>query len=135
MAYTYSNGQWGNYQDNIKGQNFKSTLTRLEFASCSKLESLLGNVEVYSRSGQAAEKWPYSFVCTLSIGYGGAYYWVWVPTLPDMFQFLKEIGAKEREVYSGEIRNNEDLIDYLSNTFFSEALRELNHYLRDRNKQ
>lgn len=131
MGYTYSKGQWGSYADNIESwDQFHSMLKRLEFTDRRKLDYLLGEIVVFSRTSNAVVKWPYTFVCTLSVGYGAGSYWVWSPGLPDVLQLLKEVGAKEKDLSSSG-DSVVDLIDYLrDSTFFGEAMHSLHEHLR-----
>lgn len=121
MSYTFEDGQWGSYDDGIEGPDFHRHRERLGFTASKKLECLLGSATLYSRQGVKV-KWPYPFLCMISLP-SGNYYPIWIKNLPSVFQFLREIGAHEPESYPEN--HVEGLIDYLSGSYFNEAMRSL----------
>lgn len=119
MAYTFErDGTWGRYDDGVDSSDFDSTLKRLGFAVSRDFEYALGTATVFSRS-ETKIKWPYAFVCKLSLGSHGHYYTVWIKDLPTVFKFLREIDASRRDGIQA-------LINYLSgDTLFEEAMRAI----------
>ena len=115
MAYTFENGRWGNYDDGRS--SFADLRERLGFMSSKSFSYALGTATLYSRTNKTV-KWPYSFVCSLSVN-SHSFYHVWIKDLPSVFQFLREIGASKPE----NTTTNQDLINYLRDeTFLDDAL-------------
>lgn len=128
MAYTFErDGTWGNYDDGISGPDFDKTIKRLGFTNSRTFEFILGSGTMYSRS-ETKIKWPYAFVCKLSLSTYGSFYHVWIKNLPAVFMFLREIGASKSESY---VENHiEGLIDYLRHGNFDEAMEAISDKLR-----
>lgn len=140
MAYTFEeNGTWGHYDDGIKGlMEFHQKRPNLGFTESKKLHSLLGSVTVYPRT-DAKTKWPYGYVCLVEIVSG--YVWVWIKNIPTLFAFLKHIQAHEAEDRDVRVSNLYELIDsdnisnYLTGTYFAEAMSELHTYFKKKNSE
>lgn len=135
MAYTFENGAWGSFNDGIATTDFANKLRQLGFTNSKKFEYPLGTSTVYSRT-DIKVKWNYDFLCVLSIGVSGANYRVWVKTLPDLFQFLREIQASQYEPYSEPEDHVQGLVNYLQGTYFDEAMQALyRHFAKGQQSQ
>jgi hypothetical protein len=114
MAHAFEDGIWSVIDDKVT--DFTRTKNRLGFLSWVEVYCPMGAVTVYSRSGTDLPKFKYDFVFVFNMGLGTEYR-VWVPTLPDLFLFLKVIGAHAHD---------SELVEYLRTTDFREAMNLIN---------
>jgi len=83
---------------------------------------------LFSRS-DTKTTWPYDFLCLLPIGGDITDHRVWVKNLPDLFLFLREAQASRLEDPSEPEDPSQGLVNYLSRTYFDEAMQALYRHL------
>jgi hypothetical protein len=130
MALTYENGNWGTWAG--APTKLDDAIKRFKLEERKKLECALGPCTIYARTTGVT---PYGFMCRLKVSMT-VYYNVWMRDLPDLFQFLKEIGAHEPQERINFNQGISTLISFLKDeTYFSEAMNELYTWLRQQNKE
>lgn len=120
LSYSYSGGVWQAIDDALallpsssnRDYDFDQALQGLGFETFGNttFTCQTGGVDVYARnharlaSKRKPKEIPYDFLCILY--FGGSYYRVWIPDLPNVLLFFREI-----EVRPIERNNFEDLVD------------------------
>lgn len=90
MVLTYENGSWATWNGPAK---LTEARKKYHLEERQHMKYALGICTVYMRP-QGDNRCPYAFLCKLMVSPTSSYL-VWIRSLPDLFRFLQEIGAKD----------------------------------------